>query len=184
MLRVIVTFLIAMTLAGCAALSDVERQPVDVAEMPYRLDSGDTLRVVVFEQASLSNTYQVDGGGRISMPLIGPVQARGRTTQELENAIAAALRDGYLRDPSVSVQVETYRPFFILGEVAAPGQYPYVAGMTAETAVAIAGGFTPRAVKAHARVTRRVNGRMVETRVPITFPVSPGDTIHIAERWF
>lgn len=183
MVRIFTIVLLAITLMGCAAPSSVERQYAPL-ETVYRLDSGDRLRVVVFDQDSLSDIYLVDAGGRISMPLIGPVQARGRTTQELEGAIAAALREGFLRDPSVSVQIETHRPFFILGEVGSPGQYPYVAGMTAETAVAIAGGFTPRAVKSHVRITRRLNGDVQRARVPLSFPVAPGDTIQIIERWF
>ncbi|MGZ5873257.1 MAG: polysaccharide biosynthesis/export family protein, partial [Bradyrhizobium sp.] len=90
----------------------------------YRLDAGDRLRVVVFGQEGLTNTYAIDAGGSITMPLIGAVPARGRTPAGLAAEISGKLRNGYIRDPSVAVEVETYRPFFILGEVAAPGQYP------------------------------------------------------------
>ena len=114
-------------------------------DAPYHLDAGDRLRVVVYGQEGLTNTYAIDAGGSITMPLIGAVPARGRTTAGLAAEIAAKLRKGFIREPSVAVEVEAYRPFFILGEVAAPGQYPYVPNMTVESAVAIAGGFSPRA---------------------------------------
>lgn len=154
------------------------------AEQPYRLDSGDRLRVVVFGQEGLTNAYAVDANGSITMPLIGAVPARGLTTAALSQAIAARLRQGFIREPHVAVEIEAYRPFFILGEVTNPGQYPYVANMTVETAVAIAGGFTPRAYKKEATVTRGVDGALAQGKVPFAFPVQPGDTINIAERWF
>ena len=111
------------------------------AEQPYTFDAGDRLRIVVFGQEGISNSYIVDAGGSISLPLIGMVPARGYTTQQLTQSIAERLKQGFVREPHVSVEVEAYRPFFILGEVTTPGQYPYVANMTAETAIAIAGGF-------------------------------------------
>jgi len=144
---------------------------------PYTLDSGDKLRVVVFGQDALSNTYSVDANGSIAMPLIGSVPARGLTTSQLGGAIAARLKQSYIREPSVAVEVEAHRPFFILGEVSYPGQYPFVANMTVETAVAIAGGFTPRASKETVTVTRSRNGapnaRDQNQRSP-TVIVSPG----------
>jgi polysaccharide export outer membrane protein len=150
----------------------------------YTLDSGDKLRVVVFGQDGLTNSYSVDAGGNITMPLIGAVKARGLTTSELSAAVTARLRQGYIRDPAVAVEVETYRPFFILGEVTYPGQYPYVANMTVETAVAIAGGYTPRAFHQQVELTRTVHGATVRSTVPATTPVRPGDTISVSERWF
>ena len=95
--------------------------------------------MVVFGQDGLTNTYIVDAAGKITMPLIGVVSARGCTTTQLARAIADRLRNGFVREPHVAIEVETYRPFFILGEVLAPGQYPYVPNMTVETAIAIAG---------------------------------------------
>ncbi|MCC6947566.1 MAG: polysaccharide export protein [Bradyrhizobiaceae bacterium] len=171
-----------LTLAACAST----RAPsVDPAfETPYVLDSGDKLRVVVFGQEGLSNSYAVDGAGKIAMPLIGAVDARGRTTEELGRTIATRLRSGYVREPHVAVEVETHRPFFILGEVTAAGQYAFVNGMTVETAAAIAGGYSPRALKTHATVGRLVDGQMVHATVPISYPLRPGDTVTIEERWF
>jgi polysaccharide export outer membrane protein len=151
---------------------------------PYTLDSGDKLRIVVFGQDAISNTYQVDANGQVSMPLIGMVTARGLTTAQLSGAIAAKLRVSFIRDPSVAVEIETYRPFFILGEVTYPGQYPYVANMTVETAVAIAGGFTPRASKTRVAVTRKVQGIPQRFSLPLNYPLRPGDTVTVSERWF
>jgi polysaccharide biosynthesis/export protein len=151
---------------------------------PYTLDSGDRLRVVVFGQDGLSNSYLVDASGHIAMPLIGSVAARGLTTDGLSNRIAERLRQGFVREPHVAVEVEAYRPFFILGEVTQPGQYPYVADMTAETAVAIAGGFGPRAYRQTVVLTRIVNGRETRMTVPTSYPLRPGDTINVQERWF
>src|SRR5262249_19695986 len=102
------------------------------AEQAYTLGAGDKLRVVVFGQDGISNTYIVDAGGNVGLPLIGTVPARGLTTQQLAARIAERLKQGYVREPHVTVEVEAYRPFFILGEVTTPGQYPYVADMTVE----------------------------------------------------
>jgi len=171
-----------LMLAACAS----SRAPaVDPAfETPYVLDAGDRLRVVVFGQEGLSNSYAVNGSGKIAMPLIGTVEARGKTTADLERTIATRLRAGFVREPHVAVEVELYRPFFILGEVTAAGQYAFVNGMSVETAVAIAGGFTPRAFKTHATVGRVVEGQTVHATVPVSYPLRPGDTVTIEERWF
>jgi polysaccharide export outer membrane protein len=161
-------------------------QPVmpEPEETGYTLDSGDKLRVVVFGQDGLSASYAVDTSGSITMPLIGAVSARGHTPAQLQQAIAAKLRQGYVREPHVAVEVEAYRPFFILGEVTLPGQYPYVANMTVETAVAIAGGYTPRAQKYRIEISRQVSGLTEKRVVSPNYPVRPGDTVQIAERWF
>jgi polysaccharide export outer membrane protein len=158
--------------------------PAPGGDEPYTLDSGDRLRIVVFGQDGLSNTYIVDATGKITVPLIGVVSARGCTTTQLARVIADKLRNGYVREPHVAVEVEVYRPFFILGEVIAPGLYPYVPNMTVETAVAIAGGFTPRAYRWDAEVSRSQSGVTGRQKVPLIAPVRPGDTITISERWF
>lgn len=173
----------ALAVAGCAPRIEAPEFAVE-RTAPYQLASGDKLRVIVFGQDNLSNIYAVDGSGRISMPLIGAVEAQGRSTQQLERAIEARLRAGYLREPKVSVEVDAYRPFFVLGEVTNSGQFPFVNGMTVQTAVAIAGGFTPRGQRNYAEVTRLMDSQLVTGTVPITYPVRPGDTIVIKERWF
>ena len=150
----------------------------------YHLDAGDKLRVVVYGQEGLTNSYAIDAGGSITMPLIGAVPARGRTTAGLAGEIAARLRNGYIREPSVAVEIDTYRPFFILGEVSAPGQYPYVPNMTVESAVAIAGGFSPRAKRDVVTVTHTEAGGSMRAVVPLGTPLAPGDTVFVGERWF
>jgi polysaccharide biosynthesis/export protein len=139
---------------------------------------------VVFGQDTLSNLYTVDGGGRIAMPLIGLVSASGYTTEALARTVEDRLRQGFIREPKVTVEVDAYRPFFILGEVTTSGQYPYVNGMTVQTAVAIAGGFTPRASQMSVQLTRLIDGEPVTASVPLTFPLRPGDTVVVQERWF
>lgn len=151
---------------------------------PYKLASGDRLRVLVFGQDGLSNSYSVDEAGDISMPLIGRVRSNGLTTAQLQTTIEARLREGYLRDPRVSVEVEAFRPFFVLGEVTASGQYPFVNGMTAQNAIAIAGGFTPRGAQDSVEITRIVDGKPLTVSVPLSFPIRPGDTITVKERFF
>jgi polysaccharide biosynthesis/export protein len=153
-------------------------------DQQYRLDAGDKLRVVVYGQEGLTNSYAIDAGGSITMPLIGAVPARGLTSAELASHITARLRDGYIREPSVAVEVESYRPFFILGEVAAPGQYPYVPNMSVESAVAIAGGFSPRAKRDAVTLTRTDPRGSIRAVVPLGTPLNPGDTVLVGERWF
>lgn len=178
------TALISGLVGGCAgggqptALYDAQ------FNQPYTLASGDRVRVLVFGQDALSNSFSVDGTGQISMPLIGPVHAVGLSDRALERAIEEKLRTGFLREPKVSVEVEAFRPFFVLGEVTASGQYPFINGMTVQNAIAVAGGFTPRAQQSGATITRIINGRAYSAQVPITQPVRPGDTITIRERFF
>jgi len=150
----------------------------------YSLDAGDKLRINVFGQDGISNSYTVDAGGYVNLPLVGQIPARGNTTAQLARMIADKLKQGYVREPHVTVEIEQYRPFFILGEVTNPGQYPYVANMTVETAIAIAGGYAPRADKSKVEITRNTPGQQMHGNVPRTFPLNPGDTIVVPERWF
>jgi polysaccharide export outer membrane protein len=190
----------ALALSGCmrtSAAVAVAQPPSDldsfadaavstpvVRDTAYRLDAGDKLRVVVYGQEGLTNTYAIDAGGSITMPLIGAVPARGRTPAGLASQISAKLRNGYIREPSVAVEIEAYRPFFILGEVAAPGQYPYVPNMSVESAVAIAGGFSPRARRDRVTLTHIDNSGSSRTVVPLDTALGPGDTVLVGERWF
>lgn len=150
----------------------------------YRLDAGDKLRVVVYGQEGLTNTYTIDAAGSITMPLIGQVPARGRSPASLAAEITARLRNGYIREPSVAVEIDSYRPFFILGEVQAPGQYPYVPNMTVESAVAIAGGFSPRARRDMVTLTHTDAQGVARYVVPLGTALGPGDTVQVGERWF
>jgi polysaccharide export outer membrane protein len=184
MRRFLSAVLAVAVLTGCAPDIQQTRAFAALDNAPYTLAAGDRLRVIVFGQDTLSNSYAVDGSGHISMPLIGLVQAHGATTAVLERTIEAKLRAGYLREPKVAVEVEAYRPFFVLGEVTAAGQYPFINGMTVQNAVAVAGGFSPRASQSGAVITRIVNGRTITAGVAMTQQVRPGDTITIRERFF
>jgi polysaccharide export outer membrane protein len=185
MRRIVLTLSVALAvLGGCSAPRYGADQFTASLEAPYQLASGDRLRVIVFGQDSLTNSYSVDGAGNVSLPLIGLVRAQGLTTAQLATTIEARLRQGYLRDPRVSVEVDAFRPFFVLGEVGVAGQYPFINGMTVQNAVAVAGGFGPRGYRDSVDLTRIVNGRPMTASVPLTFPVRPGDTITVRERFF
>ncbi|MGB3502339.1 MAG: polysaccharide biosynthesis/export family protein [Mesorhizobium sp.] len=181
----LMTSLLAVALlSGCSSYRPAPAAFHKALSEPYLLDSGDRVRVTVFEQESLTNTYSVDQSGYIAFPLVGSVAARGHSVEQLEGQIAQSLRGGYLRDPDVSVEVDRYRPVFVMGEVGAAGQYSYVPGMTVQKAVAVAGGFTPRGNQVSVDVTRSVNGKVMTGRVRTSDPLLPGDTIYVRERLF
>ena len=159
-------------------------QAVADTDGPYLLDTADRLRVFVYGQPNLSRSYTVDHDGNITIPLINSVKARGHTTQDLEHIIRRALSADLVRDPQVTVDVIQNRPFFILGEVKNAGQYPYVSGMTIETAIAIAGGYSERASTRKYRLTRRINGFVEQIEAPSDYVVQPGDTVFVFERFF
>jgi polysaccharide biosynthesis/export protein len=150
----------------------------------YTLDTGDRLRIFVYGQPNLSRLYTVDHAGKVAIPLIGNVQARGKTVDQLSRIIRGKLGAEYVRDPQVTVDVQENRPFFILGEVRNAGQFPYVNGMTVQTAVAIAGGFSERADEKKARITRRMSGFAEQFDVPMDYILKPGDTVYVRERFF
>ncbi len=178
-------FLLVMLipLAGCALNARPSTYLVEV-KGPYALDTGDVVRVTVYGEPELTKEYQVDDGGSISLPLVGAISVRGRTTQTAAAAVTAALASGFLRDPSVAVEIQQYRPFFIQGAVKTAGQFPYVYGMTARAAISTAGGFSDTADRTRAVVYRRQGTEMVKGGVELDFPIYPGDTIVVLERWF
>ena len=175
---------ILLTLAACAPGSNLPFLNAYRNES-YRLGSGDQIRVITFGEDQLTGEFRVDDGGNIALPLLSDVKAAGLTPEELGQHIAAELRRRkLLQDPSVAVEVIAFRPVFVLGEVAKPGQYPYQPGMTLLTAVAIAGGFTYRAVDSYASVVRTTDKQAVQGRVtPLSF-IAPGDVINVFERRF
>jgi polysaccharide export outer membrane protein len=179
-----VCLVLVLALSGCATYKPVGDAFYAELKKPYVLDAGDRLRITVFGQSDLTNTYNVEKSGYIAFPLLGSVQARGNTPKQLEGSIAKKLKSKFLRDPDVSAEIDRYRPFFIMGEVGSSGQYAYVPGMTVQNAVAIAGGFSARAEQANSDVTRHVNGNVMTGRVSIGDPILPGDTIYIRERLF
>jgi polysaccharide export outer membrane protein len=170
--------------AGCSSYKPAPAAFHKILEEPYRLGAGDRVRVTVFEQQGLTNTYSVDQSGYLSFPLVGAIPARGHTAQQLEGEIANKLRQGYLRDPDVTVEIDRYRPIFVMGEVGAAGQYSYVPGLTVQKAVAIAGGYTPRANQESVDITRDINGKVITGRVTTSDPLLPGDTVYVRERLF
>ena len=150
----------------------------------YRLGSGDKVRLSVYNDDTLSGEYEVDGSGNLALKLIGVVPAQGRTLPELTAEITAKLRDGYMRDPSVAVEVLNYRPFYVLGEVKEPGKYAFVSGMTVLNAVALAGGYTYRGRKDSVMVIRASDPDKKEQSALPSDSVMPGDIIRVRERFF
>lgn len=167
--------------AGTAASSSAV-SPVVLDD--YRLGVADKVRIIVFNEEALSGEFSVSDTGTLSLPLIGDVQARGRSPREIVKDITAKLADGYLREPRVSLDVLTYRPFYIMGEVTKPGEYPYTNGLTVMNSVARAEGFTYRANKGKVFIKRA--GEAEERRYPLSadLRVYPGDTVRIGERFF
>jgi protein involved in polysaccharide export with SLBB domain len=151
----------------------------------YRLGAGDRVRITVFGQQDLTGTYSIDGSGDLSFPLVGQIHAGGMTGSDLQQALAAKLSPEYIKNPSINVEVLTYRPFYILGEVRTPGSYPYVFGMTVLHAIAIAGGFTYRAREGDFVLTRTgQRGNKEHLDATQDTPVEPGDIITVRERYF
>ncbi len=183
-IKFLITALAFSTLTGCTSYRPAPAAFHSAINKPYLLDSGDRVRVTVFEQTGLTNTYSVDQGGYLAFPLVGAVVARGRTAQQLEGDLASKLQNGFLRNPDVSVDIDRYRPIFVMGEVGAAGQYTYVPGMTIQKAVAVAGGFSVRALQSNVDVTRTINGKVMTGRVLISDPLLPGDTVYVRERLF
>jgi len=168
--------------AAAPISADAVSAPVDQG---YHLGAGDKVRIIVFGEESLTGEYLVPGGtGKISFPLVGDVTAGGLTVGQLETELEKALADGFLKQPRVSIEVLEYRPFFILGEVMKPGEYPYTNGLTVLNAVATANGFTYRA-DTHKVYIRRANTTLEQQyQLSTSTPVEPGDTIRIGERFF
>ncbi len=151
----------------------------------YRLGPGDKLKVTVFGQPQESGQFEIDGSGNLAYPLLGQVHAKGLSVPEVQEKIRAELNANYIVNPRVTVEVLNYRPFYIYGEVNRAGSYPYVAGLTARRAVAIAGGYTRRARFSPVTVVRETGtGGVRELSVPLDLPVLPGDTVEVMRRLF
>jgi protein involved in polysaccharide export with SLBB domain len=161
------------------------RTSAEVDRDTTRLGPNDRVRVIVFGQPTLTGEYALDGNGVLAFPLVGNIPANGQTTGDLQKTIAAKLQPDYLTNPSVSVEVVTRRPFFVIGEVNKPGNYPYVTDMTALNAVAMAGGFTYRARKNNFYIKRLdQDGKMVRVVAQGGTILQPGDTLEVRERMF
>lgn len=169
---------LALALALVLAAFDV------AADADYRLGAGDKVRVTVFDEPDLSGEFELDGGGVLSVPLIGAVRADGLSPRALEQSLEATFSDGWLVRPRVSVEVLSYRPFYIMGEVNQPGSYPYRAGLTVLNAAALAGGFTYRADEDDIEISRGDEGARARLEAGVDTFVQPGDVIRIEERLF
>lgn len=178
--------LLPLLAAGCVTPGAGLPPLPEMQAGPYRLGPEDQVRVQVFNDPRLTGEFRISDTGMLALPLVGTVRAAGRTTQELERAIEQEMRQKNLfRDPSVAVQVVTYRPIFVLGMVERGGQFPYQPAMTVLTAVAVAGGFNYRAVRDYVSITRvGPDGRAMEYRAPREALVLPGDVITVFERRF
>jgi len=166
------------TMASAAAPTAMTTAPA------YRLDAGDKLRVIVFGEMDLGGEYEVDGSGYVRLPLIGQLRAGGLAVNEFENSMKAELEKGYLKNARVSVEVINYRPFYILGQVNKPGEYPYVNGMSVLNAVALAGGYTYRANESNVYIRSRDSEEERLTPANQMTRVQPGDIITVRERFF
>lgn len=186
-------FLLALTAFYAVALAEPGGTPVALRpalgegsgqELPYRLATGDKVHVIVYGEDDLGGDFDVDGNGYVRLPLIGQVRAGGLSAHELEDRIASLLKDGYLQDPRVSVAVVQYRPFYIIGEVNKPGEYPYVNDMNALNAIALAGGYTEKADGGVLYVRR--NGETEEQRLPAdqATQIRPGDVVRVPPTLF
>jgi len=173
------------SVAPTAPAKQIQATPaVSTGMAEYRLDSGDKLKITVFGEPDLSGNFEVDGQGVISMSLIGEVSAKGLTLRELQRVIETKLKDGFVREPQVAAEVQNYRPYYILGEIAKAGEYPYIAGLTVMNAIASAGDFTYRADKRRVFIKSVDTAKEKEVKLTPSLLVKPGDTIRIKERFF
>ncbi len=183
----VIAAMLSLSQTACAA--DVPPAPVTaIAETTeeYTLSAGDKLRVIVFGEDTLTGEYVITSGGNLPFPLVGNLLATGKTVEQLQSAVETALSDGFVNNARVSIQVISFRPFYILGEVNRPGEYPVSTGLTLQQAVASAGGYTYRANTKRAYVKRAndTEERLIDLRERQLVIIRAGDTIRIAERRF
>jgi protein involved in polysaccharide export with SLBB domain len=178
---------LAFALATWGLQSSAQTNPIPSAGAeaePYKLGVADKIKITVFNEPTVSGEFLVNADGSVAVPLIGNVAAVGRTAIDLQKSIEQKFADGYLREPHVAVEVLTYRPFYIYGEVTKPGEYPYSAGLSVSKAVALAQGYTYRADRRRVFLKRAGDPSEKEIRFSADVPIQPGDTIRIAERYF
>jgi protein involved in polysaccharide export with SLBB domain len=188
----LMSLLLAASIMQAACSAAVPSQPVRTTqaaptqELEYTLAPGDKIRVVVFGEETLTGEYVITSGGNLSFPLVGNLKATDSTVEALQALLATALSNGYLNNPRVNIQVVSFRPFYILGEVNRPGEYPVSTGLTLQQAVASAGGYTYRANTRNVFIKHAIETkeRLVDLRDPVTVIIRAGDTIRIGERHF
>lgn len=187
MQRLLIALSLLMTscmMAGCATVSSLPDPARPSGDASYTLGAGDKLRITVYGEEKLTGEYLVDGAGAIAFPLIGTIQARGLTAPALATRLTEALSKGYLDNPSVAIDVLNFRPYYILGEVNKPGEYPFAEGLSVFSAVAKAEGFTYRADENRVFIRHKDGAGEVLYRLDGTTPVQPGDTVRVLERRF
>jgi polysaccharide export outer membrane protein len=181
-----------LALSGCSAADTVgaaspeEQQALieSARSASPTLQPGEKIKVTVFGEDRLSGDYEIDPGGNLSLPLAGSVRAAGLDKRQLEQRLAAKFRGEYLRDPKVTVDVADFRPFYILGEIAKPGEYPFKGGLDVMSAIALAGGTTYRASRSTVLIKHASESRFKEYPLSPEIPVLPGDLIRLPERYF
>ena len=183
-LRVLVALLLLVLVSACGALNSNLTDNPTVTETELRLAPGDKVRITVFGEDRLTGEHQIDVSGSLSLPLAGTIPAAGLTKPELEQSVTAQLKSQYLRNPRVTIDVVSYRPFYVLGEVQKPGEYQYRSGLNVLSALAIAGGATYRGHTS--KVTIQRSGTKQEQEFPQspTVLVMPGDVVRVPERFF
>lgn len=187
--RLIALFSLMMVLAGCAEkgpgpISSAGSRYTSESLSSYRLGVGDRIKVTVYNEPTLSGDFGVSADGTVSLPLIGSVPASGKQIEDVIAEAQTRYADGFLRAPRLSGEVSVFRPFFILGEVGTPGSYPYVVGLTAMNAIAMAKGFTPRSNRSIILIRRQGESADVNYRLTPELQIYPGDTIRVGERYF
>ena len=180
---------VCLGLGACASGGPAAVEPAQAnLEAPaledYRLGPSDKVRLIVFGEDDISGEYALSATGHIAVPLLGEVDARGKTVNELSEAIAAGLSEGYVNDAKVAAEVVAFRPYYILGEVVRPGEYPYSAGMTVMKAVAAAEGYTYRAKKNSVFIKRATADEETNVKLSKDIPIYPGDVVRVGERFF
>ena len=174
---------LAAVLSGCSGTADMAFSPV-AESGPPRLGAGDKIKLTVFGEDKLSGDYQIDPGGYVSLPLAGTVKAAGLTKPEFEKLLTENFRSKYLRSPKVTVDIASYHPFYVLGEVQKPGEYPFRSGLNVMSAIAIAGGQTYRASTSTVKIQRSGTNSFAEFPMAPSVPVYSGDVIRVPERYF
>jgi len=188
-IRNLLGLLAALTIASCQVVGTfpTEEAPAQTVNpaVGYRLEPGNKVRLNVFNEPNLSGEYSLDQIGNIAIPLVGNVAAAGLTAQELARRVEERLkRDGFLQSPDVAVEVQTFRPFYVLGEVRQPGEFPYTNGMTVLSAIARAGGYDYRASQGRVVLVRMVGDAQKEYIATERTPILPGDIVKVLERRF
>ena len=189
---------LALLLAACSGTPDLDLgRPTSSADQQsfaaatdapkaseIKVEAGDKLHITVFGEDKLTGDYQIDTGGYVALPLAGTIKAAGLTTPQLEKTLEARFRKTSLRDPKITVEVMTFRPFYVLGEVQKPGEYPYRPGLNVLSAIAIAGGATYRATTSEVLIQRAGTTTMQKLPQSPTVNVMPGDLVRVPERFF